>query len=60
MRKIAWLLLLTLLSAILVFPITAEPISNSGVLEHWKFQNSRPRGIDPPPVLRIHFGNPYK
>lgn len=39
MKKIAWLLLLTLLSGILAFSVTAEPISNKGVLAHWKLQN---------------------
>ena len=39
MKKIAWLLLLTLLSGILTFPITAEPISKNGVLAHWKLQD---------------------
>lgn len=39
MKKTAWLLLLTLLCGILVFPVTAEPISNNGVLAHWKLQN---------------------
>ena len=39
MKKTAWLLLLTILCGILTLPITAEPISNNGVLAHWKFQN---------------------
>lgn len=39
MKKIAWFLLLILLSGILAFPVTAEPISNNGVLAHWKLQN---------------------
>ncbi len=39
MKKTAWLLLLTFLCGILSFPATAEPISNNGVLAHWKLQN---------------------
>lgn len=39
MKKTAWILLLTFLCGILSFPVAAEPISNRGVLAHWKLQN---------------------